>query len=50
MKSGFEKTVRLEKGRVLTSAGFNCMVNDVNGIKATSAKITKTAEAQSKSK
>ncbi|MHC4085228.1 MAG: hypothetical protein ACYSU3_02795 [Planctomycetota bacterium] len=50
LKSGFEKTVRLEKGRALTSAGLNCMVNDVNGIKATSAKLTKTAEAQSKSK
>ncbi|NIP53986.1 MAG: hypothetical protein GWN13_19415 [Phycisphaerae bacterium] len=50
MKSGFEKTVRLEKGRVLTSAGLNCMLNDVNGIKATSARLTMTAEAQTKSK
>jgi hypothetical protein len=46
LKSGFEKTVRLEKGRVLTSAGLNCMLNDVNGIKATSAKLTKSAQAQ----
>jgi len=46
LKSGFERTVRLEMGRVLTSAGLNCMLNDVNGIKATSAKITKTAQAQ----
>ena len=50
LKSGFERAVRLEEGRVLTSAGLNCMLNDVNGIKATSAKITKTAEAQAVSK
>jgi len=50
LKSGFEKTVRLEMGRVLTSAGLNCMLNDVNGIKATSARITKTAQARAISK
>jgi hypothetical protein len=50
LKSGFERAVRLEEGRVLTSAGLNCMLNDVNGIKATSAKITKTAAAQAVSK
>jgi hypothetical protein len=50
LKSDFEKTVRLEVGRVLTSAGLNCMLNDVNSIKATSARITKTAQAQAMSK
>ena len=48
-ESGFEKQVQLPAGRVLTAAGLNCMLNDVNGIKATSAVITQTAEARAKS-
>jgi hypothetical protein len=47
-KSGFEKNVKLDGNRVLTGAGLNCNFNDVNGIKGTSAKLTKTAEAQFK--
>ena len=43
LKSGVEKQVRLEEGRVLTSAGLNCMLNDINGIRATSAKLSVTA-------
>lgn len=41
--SGFEKTVRVEAGRVLTSAGINCGFNDVNRVRATSARWTPTA-------
>ncbi len=48
-ESGFEKQVQLPAGRVLTAAGLNCMLNDVNGIKATSAAIRQTAEARAKS-
>ena len=48
LEGGFEKKVRLEEGRVLTSAGLNCMVNDVNGIKGTSARLIRTAEATAK--
>ncbi len=47
-ESGFEKQVRIEKGRVLTSAGLNCMFNDVNGIKATSAALIQTAEGKAR--
>ncbi len=38
-KSGFEQTIRLEQGRVLVSAGLNCMLNDVNKIKGDSAEV-----------
>ena len=40
LKSGFEKAVRLDKGRVLTAAGLNCMFNDVNGIRGSSARLS----------
>lgn len=46
--SGVEKQVRLEPGRVLTSAGLNCMLNDINGILATSAVLKPTATASSR--
>jgi len=48
LKSGFERKVQLDDNRVLTGAGLNCMLNDVNGIKGTSAKLIQTAEAQAK--
>jgi len=44
-EKGPEKQVRCEAGRVLTSAGLNCMFNDINGIKATSAALVRTATA-----
>jgi len=50
LESGCERKVRLEAGRVLTSAGLNCMVNDVNGIKANSAALIHTATARPKAK
>lgn len=49
LQSGFEKQVQLPAGRVLTAAGLNCMLNDVNGIKAASAALIRTAEARAKS-
>jgi hypothetical protein len=48
LKSGFEKEVRLEPGRVLTSAGLNCMFNDVNGIKASSSKLMLSASGEAR--
>jgi hypothetical protein len=45
--SGVERQVRCAPGRVLTSAGLNCMLNDVNGIRATSAVLRPTATARS---
>lgn len=48
LQSGFEKQVQLPPGRVLTAAGLNCMLNDVNGIKAASAALVRTAEAKAK--
>jgi len=41
-ESGIERQVRLDPGRVLTSAGLNCMHNDVNGIKADSAVLVRS--------
>jgi hypothetical protein len=41
--SGVEREVRLEPGRVLTAAGLNCMLNDVNGIRAESAAVVRSA-------
>lgn len=46
LDSGFEKTVRLPPGRILTSVGLNCGFNDVNRIKATSARLIRTAYGQ----
>jgi hypothetical protein len=46
LKSGFEKEVHAKQGRVLTSAGLNCMLNDANGIKATSMALIRTATAR----
>lgn len=43
LESGFERQVQLEPGRVLTGAGLNCMLNDVNGIKASSARLIPSA-------
>lgn len=48
LQSGFEKQVQLPAGRVLTAAGLNCMLNDVNGIRASSAALMQTAEARAK--
>ncbi|MBN2473936.1 MAG: hypothetical protein JXB62_04980 [Pirellulales bacterium] len=46
--SGVEREVRLEPGRILTSAGLNCSFNDINGIRATSAVLMATATAKAK--
>jgi len=43
LESGVERQVNLPAGRVLTSAGLNCMHNDINGIKAESAVLVRTA-------
>lgn len=43
LESGVERQVNLSAGRVLTSAGLNCMHNDINGIKADSAIPVRTA-------
>lgn len=43
--SGVEKQVRLEPQRVLTSAGLNCMHNDINGIRADSARVVRSVTA-----
>ncbi len=44
LKSGVERQVRLDAAdRVLTSVGLNCGFNDVNGIKAQSARLINTA-------
>ncbi|MBC8872832.1 MAG: hypothetical protein H8E44_25645 [Planctomycetes bacterium] len=43
LESGVERQVNLPAGRVLTSAGLNCMHNDINGIKAQSAVLVRTA-------
>lgn len=43
LESGVERQVRLPPGRVLRSAGLNCMHNDINGIRATSAALIRTA-------
>jgi hypothetical protein len=40
---GLEKSIRLEKGRALTSAGLRCAVNDVAGISGSSAALIRTA-------
>jgi len=40
--SGVERQVNLEPGRVLISAGLNCMHNDINGIRADSAVLVPT--------
>jgi hypothetical protein len=48
LESGFEREVRAEEGRVLTAAGLNCMLNDVNGIKAKTATLAMTATAENK--
>jgi hypothetical protein len=41
--SGVEKAVRVSPGRVLISAGLNCMHNDINGIRAASAELIHAA-------
>jgi len=46
LESGFERSVRLEAGRVLTAAGLNCMLNDVNGIAAASRVVRRTAHTE----
>jgi hypothetical protein len=46
LESGFERAVRLDEGRVLTAAGLNCMLNDVNGIQGSSARLGLTATGQ----
>lgn len=38
-QKGPEKAVRLQPGRLLTAAGLNCMHNDINAIRATSATL-----------
>jgi len=48
LQSGFEKEVRLESGRVLTAAGLNCMLNDVNGIQAASRRLSLSATGRTK--
>lgn len=40
---GLEKTIRLEPGRVLISAGLRCSFNDVGGIRGKSAVVSRTA-------
>jgi hypothetical protein len=42
-EGGLEEKVMLEPGRVLTSAGLRCSLNDVKGIRATSVKVVRTA-------
>jgi hypothetical protein len=42
-KSGAEKIVLLSRGRMLTSVGLNCTLNDVNRIKARSPALCPTA-------
>ena len=49
LESGFERTVRLELCRVLTAAGLNCMLNDVNGILGTSRRVRRTAQGHATS-
>ena len=46
--SGVEREVHTEPGRVLTSAGLNCMHNDINGIRAESARLIRTATANNR--
>jgi len=49
LESGFERTVRLEPGRVLTAAGLNCMLNDVNGIWGASRRLVRTSRGRAAS-
>ena len=44
-EGGLEAQVRLEDGRVLSSAGLRCSLNDVKGIRATSVRLIATAAA-----
>ncbi len=44
LESGVEKQVRCGPGRVLISAGLNCMLNDINKIKASSARLVKQVQ------
>jgi hypothetical protein len=46
LKSGFEKEVKAEEGRVLTAAGLNCMFNDANGIKASTSALIESATSR----
>lgn len=41
LQGGCEKVIRLAPGRILISAGLNCMFNDVNKIKGASARLRK---------
>ncbi len=45
LESGVERQINLPPDRVLTSAGLNCMFNDVNGIRADSARLVRRAAA-----
>ena len=47
-KGGLERRVRLSAGRVLTSAGLRCHLNDIAGIRASSARLVRTATGSSK--
>jgi hypothetical protein len=47
-EKGPERHVRLAGGRVIVAAGLNCMHNDINGIRAVSAAVTRTAAAAAK--
>ena len=42
--SGVEREVHTGPGRVLTSAGLNCMHNDINGIRADSAELRRSGQ------
>jgi hypothetical protein len=43
---GPERAVRLDPGRVITSAGLNCGHNDINRIRATSRRLVRTAASR----
>jgi hypothetical protein len=44
-EKGPERHVQLQAGRVLISAGLNCMHNDINGIRARSAAVVRPVSA-----
>jgi hypothetical protein len=46
LESGVERQVNVAPGRVLTSAGLNCMSNDVNGIRGDSARLIRTSASR----
>lgn len=47
-EKGPERHARAAAGRVLTAAGLNCMHNDINGIRATSAALVRTSSAEAR--